>query len=672
MKNNNKNSFVKMINDFEMLEFIFTHCDYYNSSYAYLTYRSYYHRETEIMFSCPCCQSNYELNKLHYRNGKVMCECGAVYDIKDVRPATTHSLYSSRRADAILHNQSNGTLNKYDVPTMIGQYRFYCNKCHKTHMLEQLSNTRDGKLVCICGESYEFKDVKVLLHEEGRQYIASNTYFDGEKISLSLIAYDWGVNRHNQYYFQSGNKRLTMNLETGYSYATNKGGFYKEFNQVWSRKHDGKAPVMYNTTYSGMTSFDNHCFEDARVQELYLKYAEHTNLVRLICKNEHAIREKYRIRQNKAISDYMTNYFNNKYNYKIEPLVADQHMGRINLIDFVTKNRFVNVNLNTCEKMQMFLSYLREERDFDRKYTVFGRETNLPYMDWITKNINISKSLRKKIVKDFADINHSSIYTLLDFVYVAKRFSNKENINKIYNLLVEGDTYSSRSLIHYQGDRNVIERWLTLRDESYISNCKDYEDFTNKYYILKDAMSMMRLVDDVFGQDWTKDNVTFKTEKQYHDDIQEIYHSEAYRQAKEARDKAQLMEPFKMEDSTYALESNEITIARNRYELSTIGSAMHICVGGYGPDVEKHNCRIAYIQEDGEYKACLELRMETDNKTKKVFYKLVQAKLKHNALARSNAKYNNMVVEWCRENKIDIKTSDMINNIIEGECVVHE
>ena len=152
----------------------------------------------------------------------------------------------------------------------------------------------------------------------------------------------------------------------------------------------------------------------------------------------------------------------------------------------------------------------------------------------------------------------------------------------------------------------------------------------------------------------------------------EIRNSKAFLDSLEAKRKEELSKPFELEDETLALESNEITIAKNRYELSTIGSAMHICVGSYGCSVENSNCRIAYIQENGEYKACLELRIETDSKTKETFFKLVQAKLKHNRYVGSDAYYNNIVYNWCQENSIEINTNDMQNKIIEGECVVYE
>ena len=104
-------------------------------------------------------------------------------------------------------------------------------------------------------------------------------------------------------------------------------------------------------------------------------------------------------------------------------------------------------------------------------------------------------------------------------------------------------------------------------------------------------------------------------------------------------------------------ENKDITIALNEYELSTIGNQMHICVGGYGYDVKQRNCRIAYIKDGDEYKACLELRaIKKENKIK---YELHQAKLKYNEYVGTNEKYFKIVSDWCKDNNIKIVTGDM-------------
>ena len=89
----NKNSIKKVASNIEMLEFIFTHCkeyDRYNDyDIPHVSKKRYDYgkrRESDYVFSCPECKKYYDIDKLHYRHGKVMCECGAVYNVKDVQP----------------------------------------------------------------------------------------------------------------------------------------------------------------------------------------------------------------------------------------------------------------------------------------------------------------------------------------------------------------------------------------------------------------------------------------------------------------------------------------------------------------------------------------------------------------------------------------------------------
>ena len=677
----NKNSIKKVVSDIEMLEFIFTHCKEYdrydNDSMPHISRKRYGYgkrRENGYVFSCPECKKYHDINKLHYRHGKVMCECGAVYNVKDIQPLKQDFRRDNTRViDIIQHNKSNGTLNKLNVPTLMGEEYFFCSKCHKTHKLNRLSNN-NNKLVCTCGEEYEFKDVKIAYSVMGYNYLSSDVYFDDNKISISIIAQGFGITRDGNYYWNPSNIRLTMNLDTGYSYAINKGDFYSEFNKIWQRSHDTKAPVMFNCTYSEMACSIDDFYINGYMAKFRDKYQDYPNLLKLMYRHSGKVRNLIQHNTNKAIDEYMTKYFNTKYNYEIRPLIEEHHdYEGASLGDFVTKNRFINLDYDYMSSFNRFLREIKFTTNAKRfDYSVFKRETNLPIIDWINKNIKISKSLRKEIIKELSNEWNVEryMYHLMDFVCIAKYFKNKENVNKLYKLIMSNNT--GKLLNAYYYSETYLNAWLNRRDEYYISNIKTYNELKEKFHLIKDAIYMINQIDDVYGEGWTVENVIFKNEQQYHDDITEIRNSQAFLDLQEAKRKEELSKPFELEDETLALESNEITIARNRYELSTIGSAMHICVGSYGSSVEKSNCRIAYIQEDGEYKACLELRIEIDSKTKETFYRLVQAKLKHNRYVGSEAKYNNIVYNWCQENSIEIYTDDMQKRIIEGECVVYD
>ena len=188
---------------------------------------------------------------------------------------------------------------------------------------------------------------------------------------------------------------------------------------------------------------------------------------------------------------------------------------------------------------------------------------------------------------------------------------------------------------------------------------------------MRDSLYTIQRIKVVYGQDWSEDSVKFHNEKQFHDDLVAIVNSQHFRELQDAKRKAELSEPFKMEDDVFKLQNKDITIALNEYELSKIGSEMHICVGGYGYDVRNRGCRIAYIKHNDKYMACLELRVNSSKK--ETTYTLHQAKLKYNELVGTNEKYYKIVSDWCETNNIKISTNDMIqrfdNNqkqIIEG------
>ena len=216
-----------------------------------------------------------------------------------------------------------------------------------------------------------------------------------------------------------------------------------------------------------------------------------------------------------------------------------------------------------------------------------------------------------------------------------------------------------------------LDLWFKFRDEKYISNIKTIEEFTQKLRDMRDSIYVIQRIRAVYGQDWSEDSVKFHNERQFHDDLVAIMNSQHFKELQDAQRKAELSEPFKMEDEVFKLQNKDITIALNEYELSKIGSEMHICVGGYGYDVRNRGCRIAYIKHDDRYMACLELRVVSNKK--KITYTLHQAKLKYNELVGTNEKYYRIVSDWCEANDIKIVTDDMrqrFNNnqkqIIEG------
>ena len=187
------------------------------------------------------------------------------------------------------------------------------------------------------------------------------------------------------------------------------------------------------------------------------------------------------------------------------------------------------------------------------------------------------------------------------------------------------------------------------------------EELSRKIDLMDDSRRMIINIRNVFGEDWDLNSIKFYNEQQFHDDLVRITTSEDYIYLLNKEKDERQIKPFEMEDDIYELEEveNDIYIARNRAILTNIGSAMGICVGGYGGQVESGRCRIAYIKENGMYKVCIELQGRKNKDTEEYQYTIVQAKLQYNGLCVTEEVYFNKVKEWAERNNIEIDTNDM-------------
>ena len=637
----------------------------------------------EDCFHCGHCDYKYAIKDLTFKNQTVQCKCGEVISLSNLKPyRMTHDYHSNREVDTIIHNVNNGTLNKFNVPTIIDNNEFYCPECHEIKNIYSYKKD-NGYLHCDCGASYTFDECKLQYYKGSITSFAGDIYFDGDKISISLIKGFADTNRFDKYYWSTGTTRATINLKTGYSYQSNTGCCYNDFNRAWKRYHgmDSNAPKMFNATYNIFAWEQLNDLCSLKMRQLQVKYVNHPNLVRFIQKNKYKLSNMIRYNLTKQIDDYMTNYYNTKLglSYRIKSLkeIVNLDPSAVTFNEkythdvlhmLVLHNRFINADytnlIKTLPRMFDFLKFNK----ISNKYTKLNRETNQPIYDLCGAFTKVSKSLRKRITNDIINALESLSYddVFFTFLLVANYFKNKENVNKLYNLIMNNKRHSGFYRVN-----DGLDLWFKFRDEKYISNIKTIEEFTQKLRHMTDSIYMMQRIRAVYGEDWNEDSVKFHNEQQYHDDLVAIINSQHFKELQDAKHKAELSEPFKMEDEVFELQNKDITIALNEYELSKIGSEMHICVGGYGNDVRKRGCRIAYIKHDDKYMACLELRVNSSKK--ETTYTLHQAKLKYNELVGTNEKYYKIVSDWCETNNIKISTDDMIqrfnNNqkqIIEG------
>ena len=65
------------------------------------------------------------------------------------------------------------------------------------------------------------------------------------------------------------------------------------------------------------------------------------------------------------------------------------------------------------------------------------------------------------------------------------------------------------------------------------------------------------------------------------------------------------MEQKSLEDD---IDGYSFCLPKDSYQLCEIGTALHNCVASYGEGVQKNECTIVYVQKDGQYKICIEVR----------------------------------------------------------------
>ena len=279
----NNNSFLKSWNQCEVTQYEFENNDIDNKSYleSTWTYDSFNNNNELNAFELNCreCHEVYNLSELTFKNGKLICKCGTKFAPEDLRPEIKTWFNGE---DAIkLHNLKNDTFNKVSVPTLINREYFYCPKCRTTHKLENMP-LEDNQRLCSCGELYSFDEVKIM-NLDDHMSTFGEVYLDNNKITMTFSKYFSSVTREGKYYWQDGRQRLTINLETGFSYIYNTGYCYTMYNNLYRRNHDGKnGPKMFNCTYCGYSNDTLVCVAQAKAEMLCNKYRQYDNLIKTL------------------------------------------------------------------------------------------------------------------------------------------------------------------------------------------------------------------------------------------------------------------------------------------------------------------------------------------------------------------------------------------------------
>lgn len=587
-----------------------------------------------------------------------------------------------------IHNVMNGTLRQTQVPTLMHN-EYYCSDCQKWTKLTDSKkvNFFDKTITCPkCGTEHHFDDIKfVNVFEDITIY--SSVFMDKNKVTFSnkTLTYGLRTNSDDKPFWNFGTHKVTINLETGYSYRMLSGS------ELSMLKRAGiNVPSFYNCTYeSHRTGYALGSYAANKALKLIDKYREHKNLINLINKRFYIFKNIISKHIFVEVDDYMTNYYTNKFGYKVQPLINEESRklktGSVRFTvptiqEFVSKNRFVNLDVNEINLISILMDKARDTKSYKLMNRTAPTATDIiiPYL-----KSNVSKKLRKDIIKLLANDNILKRYNnhqIIDLLLFISKFTNKEYQNTAFKILTK---IEEKENIAYDSNLNTfvptrlssypflnlpymtpkeLDLLFKLRDEQYI--CKlSINDLHDKLEALSDCIRIIDEIQEVLGKDWNPLDLKFKTEKQYHDDLVKILNSDTVREIRISKDN----NPFEMEDEIYALEEaeNNIHIAKVGAELTVIGQQMGICVGGYINSVRNKHCRIAYVTDPitKEYKVCLELRPEY-KKNKKgetvITYSLAQAKLKRNELARNNEKYYQLLLGWTDRHNIKIETRDMI------------
>ena len=576
-----------------------------------------------------------------------------------------------------IHNIINGHTNRVHVSTLM-QFYYYCNDCHTwTDLRDYINyiNYFDRTITCpSCGATHHFNDIKFVDVFECIP-VYSNIFINKNKITFSYKELNYGLrtNSDNRPFWSWGTHKITMNLETGFSYRMLDGCCHSLL-----RQQGTDVPKFYNCTYESFrVAYDIQSIARNRIYSLIAKYKDNKKIINLIGRRYCTLRDMILKKELLKVDNYMTNYYTNKFGYNVPHLFDERALNKKNSLSytgtyqFILKNRLVNLT----QKDIKLASLIFDKNRNPKNYKLMDR-TAPTLLDIALSYLKgkVSKNLRKDFIKlltssEFEDHQRNNFVELMILI---SKFTNKECQNTMFKNLTTKQVINSGFYRDEEGyypfmrlpylSGKDLDLLFKLRDEKYIAKISQ-SDFYDKMEILRDCNRVIEEIQSILGKDWNPMDLKFKTEKQFHDDLVKILNSDTVREIRISQDN----NPFEMEKEIYELEEldNNIHIARKGAELTIIGQQMGICVGGYINAVRDRRCRIAYVTDPvtNEYKVCLELRPvynKDKNGNVKVTYILNQAKLNSNQLVRNNPEYHKLITEWCDKHHIQIETRDMI------------
>ncbi len=214
--------------------------------------------------------------------------------------------------------------------------------------------------------------------------------------------------------------------------------------------------------------------------------------------------------------------------------------------------------------------------------------------------------LRKARIKNYRFLRKSFVENPLVLIsYMRLRDSGFTDIN-LYNRIINNED-NIKEINRFQRNSLVFfcKKCIKTRGEISTMNLllkKTYdEEGYEEWYEKSDAMDMFALyfehlpeglVKDIFEDGFTKFN---------HDALSNI----SYQVKNKNIVFKYSNEQKKLEDD---IEGFSFRLPKDSYQLCEIGTALHNCVASYAENIQKQECTIVYVQKNGEYKICIEVR----------------------------------------------------------------
>lgn len=326
--------------------------------------------------------------------------------------------------------------------------------------------------------------------------------------------------------------------------------------------------------------------------------------------------------------------------YMLKKIEVDTDTNRNDMYDLVLYN--INPLIDN-KSMKIMTAYNEDNKYFNNKETLRSiRVFNLIYKEILEEELNISNKYELLLISSL-EYYHTN-ESIVKYLDTRKEYIQnvKEKIKDINNRIKIYKNTSYHILINFINS-NLYKALLEKHDETTLINsivketkkdwtsisdtCKMYDEIIkiDKNYKLKHKRLRLEKIHDTVSKDLKSLRLT-GNRYIYKKEVLDIYNKE--------------------------INDIQFKIVESGDELLDLSNEMDLCVHSYDYYIEEESCIIVSMKQGGKYVGCLEI--EKKNNT------LVQAKGHYNN--KLNESLIDIVIQYCKINKIRISTSDIDNS----------